>query len=60
MKIHHVGIAVRSLSEASLRFGGLLGLESGKRYEIPEFGVRVILSRLRPLIPPKALWPGRA
>ena len=42
MKIHHVGIAVRSLSEASLRFGGLLGLESGKRYEIPEFGVRVI------------------
>ena len=26
MKIHHVGIAVRSLSEASLRFGGLLGV----------------------------------
>ena len=42
MKIHHVGIAVRSLSEASARFGGLLGLESGERYEIPEFGVKVL------------------
>lgn len=39
MKIHHVGIAVRNAEEAARRFGGLLGLERGQRYEIPEFGV---------------------
>jgi methylmalonyl-CoA/ethylmalonyl-CoA epimerase len=42
MKIHHVGIAVRSLAEASERFGTLLQLETGKRYELPEFGVKVL------------------
>ncbi len=31
MKIHHVGIAVKSLDEAAGRFGGLLGLEKGER-----------------------------
>jgi LAO/AO transport system kinase len=41
-KIHHVGIAVRSLEEASSRFGGLLGLREGARYELPEFGVKVL------------------
>ena len=39
MKIHHVGIAVKSLDEAAGRFGGLLGLEKGERYDLPEFGV---------------------
>lgn len=42
MKIHHVGIAVRSLEEASERFGGLLGLETGERYDLPEFGVAAL------------------
>jgi LAO/AO transport system kinase len=42
VKIHHVGIAVRSLEEAAHRFGGLLGLERGARYELPEFGVKVL------------------
>jgi LAO/AO transport system kinase len=41
-KIHHVGIAVRNLDEASIRFGGLLGLREGARYELPEFGVKVL------------------
>jgi LAO/AO transport system kinase len=42
LRIHHVGIAVRSLEEAANRFGGLLGLERGARYEMPEFGVTVL------------------
>jgi methylmalonyl-CoA epimerase len=42
MKIHHVGIAVRSVDEAAARFGGLLGLEKGARYELPEFGVKAL------------------
>jgi LAO/AO transport system kinase len=42
MKIHHVGIAVRSLDEAAERFRGLLGLEKGARYELPELGVKVL------------------
>ena len=39
MKIHHVGIAVRSVDEAAARFGVLLGLAKGERYVLPEFGV---------------------
>jgi methylmalonyl-CoA/ethylmalonyl-CoA epimerase len=39
MKIHHIGIAVHDLGEASKRFSGLLGLSIGPRYELPEFGV---------------------
>ena len=42
MKIHHVGIAVRSLEEAAKRFGGLLGLERGDQYDLPEFGVKAL------------------
>lgn len=42
MKIHHVGIAVESLEEASGRFGSLLGLAEGERYELPEFGVKAL------------------
>jgi LAO/AO transport system kinase len=42
VKIHHVGIAVRSLEEAASRFGGLLGLERGALYELPEFGVKAL------------------
>jgi LAO/AO transport system kinase len=42
VKVHHVGIAVRDLEEAANRFGGLLGLEKGARYELPEFGVKVL------------------
>ena len=41
-RIHHVGIAVRSLEEAAGRFGGLLGLERGAFYELPEFGVKAL------------------
>ena len=39
MKIHHVGIAVKNADEAAARYGALLGLERGARYELPEFGV---------------------
>ena len=39
MKIHHVGIAVKSVDEAAARFGVLLGLAKGERYVLPEFGV---------------------
>lgn len=39
MKLHHVGIAVKSVDEAASRFGGLLGLERAERYDLPEFGV---------------------
>jgi LAO/AO transport system kinase len=42
VKIHHVGIAVRSLEEAANRFGGLLGLERGASYELPEFAVKAL------------------
>lgn len=42
MKIHHVGIAVKSVDEAAARFGGLLGLEESERYELPEFGVTAL------------------
>jgi len=42
MKIHHVGIAVRSLDEASRRFGSLLGLQTAERYDLPEFGVAAL------------------
>ena len=42
MKIHHVGIAVKSLDEASGRFGDLLGLEKAERYDLPEFGVSAL------------------
>ena len=42
VKIHHVGIAVRSLEEAANRFGGLLGLERGAQYDLPEFGVKAL------------------
>jgi GTPase len=42
MRIHHVGIAVRSVDEAAARFGDLLGLETGARYELPEFGVTAL------------------
>ncbi|TDI42432.1 MAG: methylmalonyl-CoA epimerase [Acidobacteria bacterium] len=42
MKIHHVGIAVKSLEEASGRFGDLLGLEKAERYDLPEFGVSAL------------------
>jgi LAO/AO transport system kinase len=42
IRIHHVGIAVRSLEDAASRFGGLLGLERGARYDLPEFGVRAL------------------
>ncbi len=42
MKIHHLGIAVRNLEEAASRFGGLLGLERGKRYDLPEWKVSVL------------------
>jgi methylmalonyl-CoA epimerase len=41
-RIHHIGIAVRSLEEAAGRFGGLLGLQKGARYELPELGVKVL------------------
>lgn len=59
MKIHHVGIAVKSLDEASERFGVLLGLSRGEHYELPEFGVAALflpvgesnLELLEPLSP---------
>ena len=42
MKIHHLGIAVRNLEEAASRFRGLLGLERGERYDLPEWKVSVL------------------
>ena len=42
MHIHHVGIAVESLDDAAARFGALLGLARGSRYELPEFGVKAL------------------
>lgn len=42
MRIHHLGIAVRDLDEAAERFGGLLGLSRGKRYDLPEWQVSAL------------------
>lgn len=42
MKIHHVGIAVRNLDEAAGRFCGLLGLDRGTRYDMPEWKVSAL------------------
>jgi len=42
VRIHHVGIAVRSLEEAANRLGGLLGLQRGASYDLPEFGVKAL------------------
>jgi methylmalonyl-CoA/ethylmalonyl-CoA epimerase len=42
MKIHHLGIAVRNMEEAAARFGELLGLEPGERYDVPEMKVSVL------------------
>lgn len=42
MKIHHLGIAVKNIEEAAQRFGGLLGLERGERYDIPDMKVSAL------------------
>ena len=42
MKIHHLGIAVNRLDEAAERFGGLLGLARGERYDLPEWKVSAL------------------
>ncbi len=42
MKIHHLGIAVKNLEGAASRFGSLLGLERGERYDLPEWKVSVL------------------
>ncbi len=42
MKIHHLGIAVRNIEEAAQRFGGLLGLERGEHYDIPDMKVSAL------------------
>ena len=42
MRIHHIGIAVRDLDEAATRFGGLLGLKRGDRYDLPEWNVSAL------------------
>ncbi len=42
MKIHHVGIAVRSLDAAAACYEGLFKVEKGARYELPEFGVSAL------------------
>jgi len=42
MKIHHIGIAVHDLDEAATRLGGLLGLERGQRYDLPEWEVSAL------------------
>jgi methylmalonyl-CoA epimerase len=42
MKIHHLAIAVKSIEEAAQRFGGLLGLERGERYDVPEMKVSAL------------------
>lgn len=41
MKIHHLGIAVRSLSEALAFYQGSLGLKVSAAEEVPSEGVRV-------------------
>ncbi|MFQ5790778.1 MAG: methylmalonyl-CoA epimerase, partial [Acidobacteriota bacterium] len=42
MKIHHLGLAVRNLDEGAARFGGLLKLDRGKRYDLLEWKVSVL------------------
>lgn len=42
MKIHHIGIAVENVEEAAARYGALLGLRKGARYELPELGVTAL------------------
>ena len=42
MKLHHIGIAVHDLDEAATRFGGLLGLDRGERYDLPEWKVSAL------------------
>ncbi len=42
MKIHHIGIAVHNLDEAATRLGGLLGLDQGQRYDLPEWKVSAL------------------
>ena len=42
MKIHHIGIAVHNLDEAATRLGGLLGLDRGHRYDLPEWKVSAL------------------
>jgi methylmalonyl-CoA/ethylmalonyl-CoA epimerase len=42
MKIHHLGIAVHDMEEAAARFVGLLGLERGEYYDVPEMKVSVL------------------
>ena len=42
MRIHHIGIAVHNLDEAAARFVGLLGLERGERYDLPEWKVSAL------------------
>ncbi len=42
MKIHHIGIAVHDLDEAATRLGGLLGLDRGQRYDLPEWKVSAL------------------
>ncbi len=42
MKIHHIGIAVHDLEEAATRWGGLLGLDRGQRYDLPEWKVSAL------------------
>lgn len=41
MKIHHLGLAVRSLDEAARFYRDALGLELTSREEVPQEGVRV-------------------
>jgi methylmalonyl-CoA/ethylmalonyl-CoA epimerase len=41
-RIHHLGIAVRNLEQAAERFGGLLGLSRGERYELPDWKVSAL------------------
>jgi methylmalonyl-CoA/ethylmalonyl-CoA epimerase len=49
VKIHHIGIAVRDLDEAATRFGGLLGLKRGDRYDLPEWGVSALFMPVGPV-----------
>ncbi|MPZ23152.1 MAG: methylmalonyl-CoA epimerase [Dehalococcoidia bacterium] len=45
-RIHHVGIVVRSIDEATSIYGGVLGLEKTKDETIEEQGVRAVLLKL--------------
>lgn len=44
-KLHHIGIAVRDLAEATKRWQTLLGAEAGPPVEVPEEGVRIAFIR---------------